>query len=87
MERGVGGPPRSRDTQALARPTLPEDPRVRERAGAGRGEIGGEAFECTGVTTFYRPQHTTSTTETHTSDPGALADHRGQTRQASTGGL
>ena len=24
---------------------------------------------------LYRPQHTTSTTETHTSDPGARADH------------
>ena len=46
MERGVGGPLRSRDTRALARPTLPEVPRVRERAGAGRVEIGAEAFEC-----------------------------------------
>ena len=53
VERGVGGPLRSRDARALARPTLPEDPRVRERAG--RGEIGAEAFECVGVTTFYRP--------------------------------
>ena len=87
VERGVGGPLRSRDARALARPSLPECPEREREDGKGRGETGVEAFECMGVTTCYRPQHTTSTTETHTSDPGARADHRGQTRQASTGGL